>query len=411
MTKHISPHSRRHFLASIAATSAAAIQLDSTPAASRPGPRKKLIGWGSDVAYPSKIQNNIRKIEDTLPFDGIILSNFRGKQDGKDFTFDWECFGRRKFDRRQIKEVVSIVKNIKFKRFTDNFLRFNVQPGNFDWFDDFSAPVHNAKMFAKVARDVGVKGWKFDVEDYKDKLFVHKKQKHAGTKSFNEYAKQVRERGRQIMEAIQSSNPSIVLLLSLAHSYVNRQPNAHRRLDKLESYGMLPAFVNGLLDVAGPRVRLIDGQEQAYGYLTSEDYYRGYHDAKQRALELVPRKLWPKYRSKMEVGVAVFANYQLSVPRSKAQGRHWPATYLKPEQRLQLFEQNIYNSLSSSDEYVWLYSELMGWCESGYPLPTPNGALDAIKRAKKKHDANQPLGFDLRAEVDAAKKKMKAAVQ
>jgi hypothetical protein len=376
----------------------------------RSRPKKKLIGWGSDVAYPGKVQNNIRKIEE-LPLDGIVLSNFSGKKDGKDFTFDWECFGQQKFERKQLTDTIQILKHIRFERFTDNFLRFNLQPGDVDWFDDFSVPLHNARMWSEVTQETGVKGWKFDVEDYKDKTFVYRKQKYADTKSFDEYAAQVRLRGRQMMEAIQAGFPNIVLLLSLAHSYVNRTPHANRKLAELSSYGLLPAFVDGLIEAAGPQVRLIDGQEQAYGYMTAEDYFRGYHDIKQRALELVPPELWKEYRGKMEAAVAIFANYQLAVPRSEAQGRHWPATYLKPDQRLHLFEQNVYHALRTTDEYVWLYSELMGWWESGHQLPTPDGAVDAIRRARGKHAAGEPVGFDLRAVVDEARSKMKLATK
>ncbi len=371
-------------------------------------PQKKLIGWGSDVAYPGKVQNNIRKIEE-LPLDGIVLSNFSGKKDGRDFTFDWECFGQKKFERKQLTDTIQILKHIRFERFTDNFLRFNLQPGDVDWFDDFSAPLHNARMWSEVAQEAGVKGWKFDLEDYKEKTFVYRKQKYADRKSFDEYAAQIRLRGRQMMEAIQSGFPNIVLLLSLAHSYVNRTPHANRKLAELSSYGLLPAFVNGLIEAAGPQVRLIDGQEQAYGYLTTEDYFRGYHDIRQRAIELVPPDLWRKYRDKIEAGVAIFANFQLAVPRSTAQGKHWAPTYMNPEQRLRLFEQNVYHALKTTDEYAWLYSEHMGWWESGHQLPTPDGAIDAIRRARDKIAAGEPLGFDLRDVVDQARTKMKLA--
>ena len=314
----IRPISRRSFVAaSLAGLGTVAppcplnAEDDQPPAA----PTRKLIGWGSDVAYPAKVQSTIRQVEE-LPLNGIVLSNFNGKKAGKDFTFDWECFGRQKFDRDDLASMIRILSNIRFKRFTDNFLRFTVQPGNFDWFDDFSAPLHNARMWAAVAREVGARGWKFDVEDYKERLFIYKKQKHAETKSFDEYAAQIRRRGRQMMEAIQSANPEIVLLLSLAHSYVNRTPNASRKLAELSSYGLLPAFIDGLIEAAGPKVRIIDGQEQAYGYLTTEEYFRGYHDIKQRALELVPHDLHDKYRNKMEVGVAI----------SLHDARHSPAT-------------------------------------------------------------------------------------
>lgn len=407
------PHSRRQFVAtSLAGLGAMSVArpLCAKESQTLARPKKKLIGWGSDVAYPGKVQNNIRTIEE-LPLDGIVLSNFSGRRDGKDFTFDWECFGQQKFDRNQLTDTIQILKHTRFERFTDNFLRFNLQPADVDWFDDFSAPLHNARMWSEVTQETGVKGWKFDVEDYKDKTFVYNKQKYADTKTFDEYAAQVRLRGQQMMEAIQSGFPNIVLLLSLAHSYVNRTPHANRKLAELSSYGLLPAFVNGLIEAAGPQVRLVDGQEQAYGYLTTEDYYRGYHDIKQRAIELVPRELWKKYRDKMEAGVAIFANFQLAVPRSEAQGKHWAATYMKPEQRLRLFEQNVYNALKTTDEYVWLYSELMGWWESGHQLPTPDGAVDALRGARDKHTVGEPQGFDLRAVVDEAQAKMKLATK
>ncbi|MEE3370021.1 MAG: hypothetical protein VX346_11810 [Planctomycetota bacterium] len=371
-------------------------------------PRKKLIGWGSDVAYPSKVQNNIRKIEE-LPLDGIVLSNFRGEKEGKEFSFDWECFGREKFERKHLDSMIRLLGNIKFRRFTDNFLRFNLQPGDVDWFEDFSPPLHNALMWAAVAKEVGAKGWKFDLEDYQDKIFVYDRQKYANSKSFAEYAAQVRLRGRQMMEAIQEGFPDIVLLLSLAHSYVNRTPQANQKLAKLSSYGLLPAFVNGLLDAAGPGVRMIDGQEQAYGYLMPEEYFRGYHDIRQRALELVPRDLWAKYRDKMEVGVAIFANLQLAVHRTTT--RYWVPHYLKPDQRLRLFEQNIYHALQTTDEYAWMYSEHMGWWESGHPVPTPAGAVAAIRAARAKLAGGKPIGFELTAAVAQARKQMARATQ
>ena len=366
---------------------------------------KKLIGWSSDIAYPSKVQNNIRKIEE-LPLDGIVLSNFRGERAGQQFTFDWECFGREKFERQQLEPMIQILANTQFERFTDNFLRFTVQPGDFDWFDNFSAPLHNARLWAGVALEVGARGLKFDVEDYKERLFVYQKQKHAGSKSFEEYARQVRRRGRETMAAIQSRYPHIVLLLSLAHSYVVKTSTGKGELAELSSYGLLPAFIDGLIEAAGPEVRLVDGQEQAYGYLSAEDYFRGYHDIKERALVLVPAALKAKYRRKMEVAVAIFANYQLGVYRTSTP--YWPAQYMSTEDRLRLFEQNIYHALETTDEYAWLYSEHMGWWENGHAVETPVGALEAIQVARDKFFSGQQLGFDLASVIAEARAEMNA---
>ena len=101
------PHSRRQFLgaslAGLGVMSATRLSHGKSPE-THSRPRKKLIGWGSDIAYPGKVQNNIRKIEE-LPLDGIVLSNFSGTQGGKEFTFDWECFGKQKYERKQLADT------------------------------------------------------------------------------------------------------------------------------------------------------------------------------------------------------------------------------------------------------------------------------------------------------------------
>ena len=78
-------HSRRQFLTA-SGMGLSALTLEGTCAAEQARyigrPQKKLIGGGTDVAYPSKVQMNIRKIEQ-LPLDGIILSNFSGTKEGK----------------------------------------------------------------------------------------------------------------------------------------------------------------------------------------------------------------------------------------------------------------------------------------------------------------------------------------
>lgn len=371
-------------------------------------PPKKLIAWGWDTNYPEKIQSHIRKME-LMPWDGIVLGYFKADKAGKEEMFEWHCFGSHRFERADLAGTIETLKSIPFEKFTDNFLRFNVQPGDVDWFDDFSPILHNARLWAEVARETGMKGWKFDVEDYQEKLFTWKKQKYASAKSFEEYAAQIRLRGKQVMEAIQDAYPDITILLSFGASYVARQPHAARRLAELTDYGLQPAFITGLLEGVGPNVKLIDGQEHAYGHLTPEDFYRGYHGVRHEALTLIPVELHEKYRRQMDVGTAMWANFQLSLPITT--DKFWPAHYLPEEDRLKLFEQNIYYALKTTDEYFWLYSEQMGWWEDGYPTPTPPGALDAIRRSRAKIEADEPLGFDLSLQVAEARRKMTEATK
>jgi len=370
--------------------------MDSYPAHS---PRKKVIAWGGiDWYSPETVRANIREIE-KLPFDGMILQGFassRVDESGEPVMFDWECFGSQRFKREELAGTIETLKQIDFQQFTDNFLRYNVTPGNVDWFDDFDNILHNAAMFAAATKEVGAKGWMFDVEDYKGTVFNYQKMQHRDEHTFDEYVAQAQLRGRQFMEAVQAANPDIVLLLCLAHSYVNRTPGASGKLAEA-GYGLLPAFLNGLLEAAGPQVRIIDGHEQGYGYLTSEEFFRGYHATCRQSLALVPPKLHQTYNHKMEMGMAVYANYSLGLFSYPG---HWPTHYLSTRQRVQVFEQNVYSALQVTDDYLWVYNEHIGWWqEAGYayrPLP---GSLEAIRSARDKVRRGEPLGFRISPDV------------
>ena len=180
-------------------------------------PQKKIIEWGWDTTNASYIRDHIREIE-KAPFDGLVLQWSKVKKDGKTVQFEWECFGKHRFERDDVAHAVQVLKDIKFRRFTDNFLRFNVTPGDVDWFDDFGSISHNARLWADVARDAGMKGWMFDVEPYRAPLFLYRKLKYAKEKTFEEYAEQVRLRGRW----------SVVLLQTQA--YGTLVPDARRLL-------------------------------------------------------------------------------------------------------------------------------------------------------------------------------------
>jgi hypothetical protein len=195
-------------------------------------------------------------------------------------------------------------------------------------------------------------------------------------------------------------------LLMLAHGYVNKDLQAGQRLPEHE-YGLLPAFLNGMIDAAGPQVRLIDGQEQAYGYLTAEDHFRGYHGTRQGALALVPPELREKYRVKMDVAMALYVDYVFALTDYPG---HWPTHFLAVDDRPRLCEQTVFNALMTSDEYVWIYTERLSWWEpGGGRFPTPDGALEAIRSAREKVHKGEPLGLDMTDRVASAKARLKEA--
>src|SRR5687768_11462191 len=106
--------------------------------------RKKLIEFGWDEPTTAFMRQHIAEMERT-PFDGCV---FHLNQD-----FLWQCWSKRAFTEAGLKQPIEDLKSTPFKKFTHNLLRFNVTPGDVDWFDDFSPIVNNARLAAKVARE------------------------------------------------------------------------------------------------------------------------------------------------------------------------------------------------------------------------------------------------------------------
>src|SRR5206468_4664268 len=96
--------------------------------------------------------------------------------------FTWELWGSRAFTEEELQPALNDLKATKFKRLTDNFLRFNTTPAKLDWFDDYSAVLNNARLAAWVMREGKCKGILFDIEQYEGQLFDYRKQRDAKTK-------------------------------------------------------------------------------------------------------------------------------------------------------------------------------------------------------------------------------------
>src|SRR5205814_1744386 len=108
---------------------------------------------------------------------------------------------------------------------------------------DFAPILNNMRLAAKFARDGKCKGVLFDTEQYNQPLFDYPKQKGAKTRSWDEYAGQVRKRGREVMEAFQEGYPGVTIFLTFAYSL----PATEAGFDKAKlpqvHYGLLAPFM------------------------------------------------------------------------------------------------------------------------------------------------------------------------
>jgi hypothetical protein len=160
------------------------------------GERKKLIEFGWDEPDTSFIRKHIGEMERT-PFDGCVFHINYAKPDRTVGSFTWEGWGTKAFTEEELKADIEDLKGTHFGRLRENFVRFNVTPGKIDWFDDFSAVLHNAGLAARVARLGKCRGILFDIEEYEALTFQYRTRRDAGTKSWQLYAGQARKRGRE----------------------------------------------------------------------------------------------------------------------------------------------------------------------------------------------------------------------
>src|SRR5262249_43412857 len=146
--------------------------------------------------------HHISEMEQT-PFDGTVFHITYEKPDGTRGRFMNEAWGDRPFTTSELKRSADELKQTPFKKFNQNFLRFNVIPGDVDWFDDFDAVMNNGYLAARVARDGKCRGVLFDIEAYDKPLWDYRKQKYTAMKSYEDYARQAHDRGRLLMSCFQ----------------------------------------------------------------------------------------------------------------------------------------------------------------------------------------------------------------
>ncbi|MEW6358556.1 MAG: sugar-binding protein [Planctomycetota bacterium] len=356
---------------------------------------KKLIEYGWDVPFPDFLRDHIREME-RLPFDGIIFKLRSG----------CNVLTPKKFDPAKFAEEEAVLGQIAWGTFTDNFVILWAASDQ-DWFSDehWEAIAHNARLLAHAARAARCVGVCFDQEPYGTNPWSYAKAKHKDTKSFAEYEAIVRRRGAQFMRAIESEFPGLTVLTFFQLSYFSdllRPMDPARRAADLatKEYALMPAFLNGMLDAAGPGVAIIDGNEGAYYYSDSRAHFEVYHRIAQRGRLLVDPALWPKYHNQVQVGQALYIDQYFGLRTRKVLGH-----YMTPEERPKWFEHNVYWAMYTADKYVWCYSERMNWWTN---KDVPPGCEDAIRAARAKLAEGKPLGFDLKPIVEKAQERQRA---
>ncbi len=340
----------------------------------RPAATKHLVEFGWDEPDTTFMLKHVAQMEQT-PFDGTVFHITYDKPDGSPGRFGNECWGDRKFTPAELKRATDELKRTPFKKFDQNFLRFNVLPSDVDWFDDFHAVMTNACLAARVARDGKCRGVLFDIEAYDKPLWDYRKQKYASTRSWDQYAEQARDRGRSLMSAFEDGfGDNVVVFMTFAYSLPYEETNGDASKLRDVKYGLLKPFLDGMIQATRPGAKIIEGFENAYDYRDAKEF----SDAGQLVHEKLPvfAADAEKYHRAVSLGFGLWLDYDWR--------KHgWDVTdfsknYFTPAQ----FQVSVRGALETSDEFVWIYSETPRWWSENGRVKLPAKYVDAIERAK-----------------------------
>lgn len=348
---------------------------------------KKLIEFGWDRPKPSYVLDHLSAIE-KLPFNGITMS----------IPPINKVMSGRRWSKADAAAEFAALPDIRWKKLTDNFVLLNLA-GTVDWFndEDWDIVVSNIKLLAEAARLGNCRGILLDAEPYAVvSPWWYKQQAQAADKSFAEYGAQVRRRGRQCMEAIQSELPSPVILCTFLTSILSY--NERRSLADAK-YGLIPKFLDGMLDTANPGTVIVDGNEAAYNYESKAAFVSARQRIQEDGLTLLSPENRERFKTHVQSGQAVFIDRLFGT-----QGKNTVAYYLKPEEQLRWFKANLYYALKNSDEYAWLYSNKPNWWEQR-DLPAPD-TIQIIDSVRKRVKRGSGVGKDIPTAVQRARQKL-----
>ncbi len=272
---------------------------------------RRLIATGPDNPTAAGFRSQFADF-DKLPLDGAIIRPTRRLADGTLEPAD-PAFSRQPWQPAELDAMVADLKECKPVRARDNFLAVQATPGDVDWFDDkgWRETVDHWRLLARAAKLGGLRGLAFEAVpvDAPSRLFQYTAQVKRHEKDFAAYAKVARDRGRDIMLAVTSEFPDVVVLCPRLYSSLlpllggDANPSG---LLPVHPLGLLPAFLDGWWDAAPPKLQVIDMLVASNGGAAADpDFSRAYTSIRTQAARLAAPEHRPKLRAQMLIGHSV----------------------------------------------------------------------------------------------------------
>ena len=304
-----------------------------------------------DVAY---LEEHLEDIEANTPLDGLTIA-FKGKPirvKGEEYVPQfWNAWANVPWKYTYFKDFVKRMRKIPFRKCKDNFLYLTMNEANFDWFSDkdWKIVADNFGIAARIAKDAGMKGFLFDLEEYGMPLWVHDPEK-TGHPMAEAYLVAF-QRGQEWGRAVFKEYPNIILFMPFAFSLYRLQKNS-----------ILNAFLNGIIDVMPNGVRIYEGDEHfSYRAGNRKKFLKLRENLMDSLTQLVYYKNRPKMERRLRLSPGLYIDAFFYLPPEN----HYVQA-LQPEigeepDRVKFFCDILQDAMEVADEYVWFYSEYRCW--------------------------------------------------
>jgi hypothetical protein len=314
---------------------------------------KKLIQWGWNAPDTGYVRDHWQEI-DKLPLDGIgIIMR-------TPINLSFRMLSPEVYKHEQFEEAIASLKSAKFKNVKDNFLVIQIGSNlakvedSFKWGDDalWDNIANHFSIMARIAKQGGLRGFILDLEGYGIEAFQFKWNKEREGKNYDEFKKLCFARGQQVMKAIQREFPDIQFFLPLGWSSAPRF-SSYLPLDTASDkirFGLIPPFLDGMLDVSLPEVEFHTDAEITYNEIARRGYQ--YWRAYARKGDGSKVSQFPaKYQKQAKVAFGIWMD-------ATNTGKTWnltdfDANFFSPEK----FKSALSDALEETDEYVWIYSQ------------------------------------------------------
>ncbi|MHC4423220.1 MAG: hypothetical protein ACYSWR_00920 [Planctomycetota bacterium] len=332
--------------------------LDFAAFASEGSGEGRVIEFGWDTPTIPWLCDNVA-IAECTPFHGIILDLAQREGQGSLSWIAWAANAIPFEVQQNAEEDIALLNDANFTRLRENsFFRLNSSGWSEppDFFDaDFNTVVSNITFMASAVYQTALAGIAFDPEDYFANCWHYPSRKYSATKTFGQYQVQVRQRGQEVAAAIKTACPGrdFVLLFTFANSlpYISTQWWGHPLSE--DSYGLLPAFVDGLLDEACGQIRVIDGIESAYPNKTMAEFQGSVSNYQNGAtLSADPSR----YLSCVGIGFGTWMDYRSDTFGWYTDPNEFNLNHFTPE----TFNQAMDISTDLA-EFSWVYTQIPDW--------------------------------------------------